>query len=250
MLKITQNADIAIVQLNRPKVNAINHEMVLQLSACLDNFIKDDSVRGVILAGLPGVFSGGLDVLDLYPRDQAYMTQFWQDFTDLLHRLFTYPKLIFTAITGHSPAGGTVLAIMTDYRIMAKGEYSVGLNEVAVGLILPNSIGQVYQYLLGNRKAERMAITGSLVSPKEALEIGLVDELCDSAEITDLALMRMQDWLKLPAFQQTTTKLQLRENVIERFRKYQSTDVAKMVEIWFQPSFQKVMGDLVKKLQS
>ncbi|NOZ08917.1 MAG: enoyl-CoA hydratase/isomerase family protein [FCB group bacterium] len=249
MLRLTKQNNIAIIQLNRPKVNAITREMVISLSDTLNSLKEDRETRGVILTGLPGVFSGGLDVIDLYKRDREYMTGFWQDFTTLLYQLFTYPKLLFTAITGHSPAGGTVLAIMTDYRVMGKGEFSIGLNEVAVGLILPNSIGQVYQYLLGYRQAEMLAITGTLVSPSEALRIGLVDELCKPGDELKQTLNRMKEWFKLPSQQQIATKLQLRKKIIDQFIRFQPGDVAKMVEIWFEPSFQQVMGNLVKKLQ-
>lgn len=249
MLDLSKQNNIAIIQLNRPKVNALNREMVVQLSNTLNSLKEDLETEGVILTGLPGIFSGGLDVIDLYGRDRDFITGFWQNFTTLLYQLFTYPKLLFTAITGHSPAGGTVLAIMTDYRVMAEGDFSIGLNEVAVGLILPNSIGQVYQYLLGNRRAEMLALTGTLVSPTEAHRIGLVDELSKPGEELKQALYKMNSWLELPRQQQIATKLQLRKRIIEQFKRFQRDDVAKMVEIWFEPSFQQVMRKLVKKLQ-
>ena len=68
----------------------------------------------------------GLDVLELFPQSKEELTKFWVKFNQLLLELFSYPKLIFSAITGHSPAGGTVLSIMTDYRIMAEGNYKIG----------------------------------------------------------------------------------------------------------------------------
>ncbi len=249
MLDLSKQNNITVIRLNRPKVNALNREMVVQLSNTLNSLKEDRETEGVILTGLPGIFSGGLDVIDLYDRDRDFMTGFWQDFIILLYQLFTYPKLLFTAITGHSPAGGTVLAIMTDYRVMAEGDFSIGLNEVAVGLILPNSIGQVYQYLLGNRRAEMLALTGTLVSPAEAHRIGLVDELSKPGDELKQTLCRMNSWLELPRQQQIATKLQLRKQIIDQFISFQRGDVAKMVETWFEPSFQRVMGKLVKKLQ-
>ncbi|MBC8479242.1 MAG: enoyl-CoA hydratase/isomerase family protein [FCB group bacterium] len=239
-----------ILQLNRPRANAINSKMVSDLSEALEECAKNPSVKGVILTGLPGMFSGGLDVIDLYPRDREYMLRFWKDFTNLLMQLFNYPKLLFSAISGHSPAGGTVLAIMTDYRIMADGDYNIGLNEVAVGLILPHSIGQVYQYLLGNRQAEKLALTGALLFPRDAMKYGLVDEVCDPDQLESRCLKRMECWQKLPAFQQISTKLQMRSHVSEKMKESIKADVDKMVDIWFEPNFREVMGALVKKLTS
>ena len=69
--------------------------------------------------------------------------------------MFTYEKPLYSSIGGHCPAGGTVMVIMTDYRIMANGKYVIGLNEVDVGLTVPYGIGNVFQYVVGQRKCRR-----------------------------------------------------------------------------------------------
>ena len=117
------DGNIAILQLNRPKVNAINEMMVDELLHILTELTTEENIKGLILTGNTGFFSAGLDVLELFPKRREDLTQFWVKFNKLLLDLFSYPKLIFSAITGHSPAGGTVLSIMTDYRIMAEGNY-------------------------------------------------------------------------------------------------------------------------------
>ena len=117
---------IAILQLNRPKANAINEAMVDELLHHLMEIKDDSSINGIILTGNAGFFSAGLDVLELYPLSKDEIEKFWVNFNRLLIEIFSFPKLIFSAITGHSPAGGTVLAIMTDYRIMAEGNYKIG----------------------------------------------------------------------------------------------------------------------------
>jgi len=248
MINLDIQNRIATLQLARPKVNAINLEMVEQLNHHLSQLRTDNSIRGIILTGSQGIFSGGLDVLDLYPRTSDYMTKFWQDFTNLLLTLFSYPKPIISAISGHSPAGGTVMAIMTDYRIMADGEYTIGLNEVAVGLILPESICRVYQYLLGNRQAELLASTGTLVNPEKALDLGLIDEICAPFKLLDRSVEVMEQWLRLPSAQMSHTKQQLRAETVRYLKACQPTDIEQMTRIWFEPEFRKVMGELVKML--
>lgn len=239
---------IATLILNRPKVNAINGEMVNQLQSHLDELITEKRIKGIILTGIPGFFSAGLDVLELFPLNREEILKFWTRFNRLLITLFTYPKLIFSAISGHSPAGGTVLAIMTDYRVMASGKFKIGLNEVAVGLTLPGAIGEVFQYLLGNRQAEMYALTGSLVSPEKALDMGLVDEVCVAEDVLDTTKNRLEEWLELPSIQQGLTKQKLRKSIADRMEVDFEKDTNDIVEIWFNEQGRKVLGGLVKSL--
>lgn len=239
---------IATLILNRPKVNAINGEMVNQLQSHLDELITEKRIKGIILTGIPGFFSAGLDVLELFPLNREEILKFWIRFNRLLITLFTYPKLIFSAISGHSPAGGTVLAIMTDYRVMASGKFKIGLNEVAVGLTLPGAIGEVFQYLLGNRQAEMYALTGSLVSPEKALDMGLVDEVCVAEDVLDTTKNRLEEWLELPSIQQGLTKQKLRKSIADRMEVDFEKDTNDIVEIWFNEQGRKVLGGLVKSL--
>ena len=170
-------------------------------------------------------------------------------FNQLLLELFSYPKLIFSAITGHSPAGGTVLSIMTDYRIMAEGNYKIGLNEVAVGLILPGAIGAVYQYILGTRNAEIFGLTGKLVNPDKALTVGLIDEIKPLESVLESTKSKMLHWLKLPSYQQGLTKLKLRESFIQKIKDNQNNYTQEIVDIWFSEPGQKILGSLVNRLK-
>ena len=126
------------------------------------------------------------------------MRFFWELFSKLLIKIYSYPKIIFSAISGHSPAGGTVLAIMTDYRIMSKGNYLIGLNEVAVGLSMPIGIGRVFQSLLGERVAEKMTLKGQLIDPENAKIRGLIDDVVESDKLLPYSINILNDWLRLP----------------------------------------------------
>jgi Delta3-Delta2-enoyl-CoA isomerase len=243
------DGNVAILQLNRPKVNAINEEMVDELLHHLLSLKNNEKINGIILTGNNGFFSAGLDVLELFPQSKQELTQFWSKFNKLLLELFSFPKLIFSAITGHSPAGGTVLSIMTDYRIMAEGKYKIGLNEVAVGLILPGAIGGVYQYILGTRNAEIFGLTGKLANPEEALNVGLIDEIQPMENVLESTKLKMQEWLKLPSYQQGLTKLKLRENLIQKITANQENYTNEIVDIWFSEPGQHILGGLVNRLK-
>tara|TARA_B100000941_G_scaffold290629_1_gene273897 strand:+ start:340 stop:1098 length:759 start_codon:yes stop_codon:yes gene_type:complete len=241
--------NIVIIELHRPKANAINGEMVIRLLNLINEIKYDNSIQGIILKGNPQFFSAGLDILDLFPKKKSDIVEFWEKFNYLLVELFSYPKLIFSAITGHSPAGGTVIAMMTDYRIMSSGKFKIGLNEVAVGLILPGLIAKVFQYIVGNRKAELYALKGKLINPEEAKKIGLIDDIVDPDHILDETVKEMNSWLKLPNYQQGLTKLKLRADIIEEVNQCQKVYTKEIVDIWFSNEGQKVLSRLFLKLK-
>lgn len=248
MINRFQRENIEVVQLNRPKANALNEDLIRALISNLDEISKDSNIKGVILTGQEGFFSAGLDIVELYNKDEKYIKIFWALFSELLERIYTYPKIMFSAISGHSPAGGTVLSIMTDYRIMSKGNFLIGLNEVAVGLSMPIFIGRVFQSLLGERIAEKMTLQGQLVNPDSALEIGLIDEVIEQEKLLDHSIFIMQKWLKLPFQKQIESKLSLRRNIIDLMKSTSKSDNDSLVKAWFSDECKSTMGSIVDKL--
>ena len=117
---------IAVLELARPKVNAMSSELILELMATINQLAEVDYVRGVILTGQGKAFSAGLDLLELLELDQEGYNRFWQNFHRLLVDLCAFPKPLIAAVNGHAPAGGCVMALCCDYRVMAEGEHRIG----------------------------------------------------------------------------------------------------------------------------
>jgi len=177
-LEVTYKEEYAIVQMNRGKVNAINFEMVQDLRDIFHTLENNASVKGVILTGQPHYFSAGLDLIELFTYDKDQMRDFFVSFGSLYQELVRFKKPFISAITGHSPAGGCVLAVTSDNRYMAEGDkYVIGLNEVAVNIQISQNLTEVYAFWMGNGLASRYIMAGKLLSGKEALAAGLVDEL-------------------------------------------------------------------------
>src|SRR5690606_4415621 len=114
---------------------------------------------------------------ELYNYSEDEVRQFWLDFIGLVKCFVSFSKPAVAAITGHSPAGGCVLAICCDYRVMAKGDFVIGLNELPVGIIVPQPIFELYSFWIGQGMAYRNLMEGKLMTPEEALSCGLVDEV-------------------------------------------------------------------------
>ena len=131
-IKVNIKDKIAVLSMNRGRSNAINAEMVAELHQMVRNIENDDSIAGLILTGKDGFFSAGLDLIELYNYDEEAIKNFWINFLDLVTTLVSFKKPMIAAISGHSPAGGCVLALCCDYRIMAEGKFIIGLNEVPV----------------------------------------------------------------------------------------------------------------------
>ena len=248
MIKVSQKDQIQIIELNRPKVNAINEELIKSIINQLDQAEHDESIRGIILTGQEGFFSAGLDIVELYNTDKEYMRFFWGLFSKLLIKIYSYPKIIFSAISGHSPAGGTVLAIMTDYRIMSKGNYLIGLNEVAVGLSMPIGIGRVFQSLLGERIAEKMTLKGQLIDPENAKIRGLIDDVVESDKLLSYTINVLNDWLKLPFQKQIKSKLSLRREIIDLMKKSREKDNQEVIDSWFSSECREKKKKIINKL--
>ena len=158
--------------------------------------------RALVLSGSPGVFSAGLDVPVLLKLDRPAMDAVWRDFYGLMNALASSPIPIAVAITGHAPAGGTVLALFCDWRVAAEGDSKIGLSEVQVGLPLPPPvILSALRRLVGAPSpAERLAVAGLLVSSisGRSMILGLVDGVVRAEQVVERAIKWCQDLLALP----------------------------------------------------
>lgn len=248
MIKTDINDSIGIISIDRPPVNAINPELVTYLSQALDSFKSDNKITGVVLQGRDGIFSAGLDITHLFPKNREYIDSFWKDFSALLVNMFSFPKPLYSSIGGHCPAGGTVMVIMSDYRIMSKGKYVIGLNEVDVGLTVPYGIGMVFQYVVGMRNAEELLLKAKLISPEEAFRVGLVDELCDPETLLDTTLERITVPSDLYSAQQRKTKQILREQTLNIVQQNFDRDAKLILDSWFSESGQRRLESLFNKL--
>ncbi len=252
MIETRSHADgIIELRLARPPVNALNPALVDALNSALDE-AQAQGASGIVLSGRPGLFSAGLDVPELLTLDEAGMRAFWTSFFGLLERLARSPVLVVAALTGHSPAGGTVLAMFCDYRILASGAYRLGLNEVQVGLVVPPVIHKGLVRLLGPYQAERHLVAGEMISAEDALAIGLVDGLVDVVddgdEVVQSAVTWIQKHLAMPAHALRGTRALCRSDLAALFDDPKALDIDGFVQGWFDADTQASLKQLVARL--
>ncbi|HEV2333562.1 MAG TPA: enoyl-CoA hydratase/isomerase family protein [Gammaproteobacteria bacterium] len=249
MLKKIEHGEVLELKLDRPPANALNHALVKELRAAIEA-APGAGAKAIVLSGSEGMYSGGLDVPELLTYDRAAMARFWQDFFDLLQSIALSPIPVAAAITGHSPAGGAVLAIFCDTRIAAQGKFKIGLNEVQVGLPVPRVILAALTRLVGPRQAERLAVRGLLVSPEEALAAGLVDQLTAPEEVVPAALAWCREIAKLPPSAMGITRRALRADFKALFEGLSEGTREEMTAAWFSEEPQRVLHALVAQLNA
>src|SRR6185436_9916785 len=162
----TENTDgLFVVAMARGKANALNAAMVEELRSAVAQAQAQD-VRGVILASdRPNFFSGGFDVTEVFQYDRETMTSYFGSFMDLYEDLFRLPKPVAAAISGHAVAGGAVLALACDVRVMAEGAFRFALNEVNLGVVLPPGVIRMAVDAIGARHARELFLAGEPLSP-------------------------------------------------------------------------------------
>lgn len=235
------------LRLARPPVNALAPDLLQALSAALARAAQSDA-HAVVVSGRPGIFSAGLDVPFLLALDRVGMAAFWEGFFGLLAQLARFALPVGFAITGHCPAGGTVLALFADYRVAAAGDFLLGLNETAVGLPMPPLVYRAFRRLLGARIAEQMAVAGRLVAPEEALAIGLVDEVAAPEAVVARAVAWAARLASLPRHALAATRAEARADLAALFADVGPAAYAHMNDAWFAPATQAALREFVARL--
>lgn len=249
MLERIEHTDVIELRLARKPVNALAPALVSALREAIEA-APDQGYKGLILSGSTGIFSGGLDVPALIQLNRSEMGAFWTDFSATMRALASSPIPCVAAITGHSPAGGAVLAMWCDYRVMAAGDYRIGLNETQVGLAIPPVIVAGLQRLVGAHRGERLVVEGSLLASDDALAQGMVDELAALDQVVNTALGWLQRHLELPRHAFNANRAIARRSLVELFADPALTNVEGFLDGWFGADTQRSLQILVDRLTS
>ncbi|XP_072043765.1 enoyl-CoA delta isomerase 1, mitochondrial-like [Amphiura filiformis] len=240
---------LAWVRMDRKPVNSLNSDMMMELNLALENLENNESYRGAILTSAnPGIFTAGLDITELYQRDSDYIKKFWTQLQNLWLKLYGSPLVLIAAINGNSPAGGLLMAMACDYRIMAAGKYTTGLNEVKLGMVAPQWLQDMMVCTIGQRQAEVALQLGTMFNPEEAQSIGLVDKVVPQESIESIAREEMQKWLKIPDMARVLTKQMLRNQAIEKFNKNRENECDLVSMFMSSGSVQKNIGRYMETL--
>jgi Delta3-Delta2-enoyl-CoA isomerase len=247
VLQVTKHAEVHELRLARPPVNALDPPLIRALTAAIEA-APAQGARALVLTGATGMFSAGLDVPALLALDRTGIRAFWDEFFGVMRSIARSAIPIASAITGHSPAGGAVLALFSDYRIMAEGDFKIGLNEVQVGLPVPPVIAGALARLVGARAAEQLLVSGALLGPSEALAVGLVDRVVPIDAVVPSAIAWARAIAALPAHACAATRRTARAGLVASFDGVDAALFEEMTDVWFGPETRSTMQALVQRL--
>ena len=183
-MKLERHDGIGVLLIDTDRNNAINVDSIRESHALMDEAERDPSIRALIVTSThASIFCPGVDLPSLMNNSRAEMRAFYEAMTGLVRRKFAYPKPEIYALNGHTIAGGLMMALAGDYRIIANGKYSVGLMEIELGLASPIGVVTMLAHVLGGRGAERVLFRGERYSPEVARELGLVDEVVEKGRL-------------------------------------------------------------------
>lgn len=239
------------MKFKNPPVNSLSLEFLTEFVISLEKLENDKSFRGVILTSdRPGVFSAGLDLMEMYGQNPAHYAEYWKAVQELWLRLYLSKLILVSAINGASPAGGCLMALTCDYRIMADNpKYTIGLNESLLGIVAPFWLKDNFVNTIGHRAAERALQLGLLFPPAEALRLGVVDEVVPEDQLHSQAHSVMAQWLAIPDHSRQLTKSMMRKATADNLIKQREADIQNFVSFISRESIQKSLHTYLEKLK-
>ena len=209
------NNRIAYIILNRSeKRNALNSEIVAELSQAFEKAEHDEKVKVIVLKANGEVFSAGAD-LDYLKKLQS--NSFEENLADsnllkkLFEQIYGQPKIVIAQVQGHAIAGGCGLASVCDF-IFSTPAAKFGYTEVKIGFI-PAIVSLFLIRRIGEGKAKELLFSGDLIDANYAKQIGLVNYLCSDESIETEVLAYAEKLCKTTSAQSIALTKQLLNNV-------------------------------------
>ncbi|MEE1867210.1 crotonase/enoyl-CoA hydratase family protein [Pseudomonas auratipiscis] len=203
---------IATLTLNNGKVNAISPDVIAAFNAALDQAVQDRAV--VIITGQPGILSGGYDlkVMTSGPKEAVSLVTAG---STLARRMLAHPFPIIVACPGHAVAKGAFLLLSADYRIGVEGPFSIGLNEVQIGMTMHHAGIELARDRLRRPAFHRSVINAEMFDPASAVDAGFLDKVVAAEQLQDAALAAARQLKKINMNAHKHTKLKVRKALLE-----------------------------------
>jgi enoyl-CoA hydratase len=248
MSTFTISEGVALLQLEAGKANAMSAELLEALDAQLAQLESSDA-RAAVITGYDRFFSAGLALPTLIDLDRAAMRRFIERFNQVMVRVYDFPRPLVAAINGHAIAGGCVLALECDARLMAAGDFKIGLNEVQLGIGLPSVVVEALRLAVPPASLAPIALEGKLLSPAAARELGLVDEVVPANELTERARARAAELAAAPTAGYAQVKAALRRPGRDAMARFGGDETERWLDSWFSPPARARIGDAVARLR-
>ncbi len=248
-VRLEERDGVMILWLDRG-ANALDRAAIAALDKTISDLAGSRGAPALVLASShPSVFCPGLDLkaLDKQPREtvQAVMAAF----NATLRRLAIYPGPAVAAVSGHAIAGGCLLALACDRRVMARSGARIGLSEVNLGFPVPAGAVAMLLALYPTRAVEQLVLEGDGIGGERAFELGLVERLAEPAEVLADACRQARHLASRPAGAYAAAKAFLRHRLAEAMAQRDEEEMERFLDLWFNPETQDRIGALVASMR-
>jgi enoyl-CoA hydratase len=201
---------ILTIRMAHGKASALDLELCQALQSAFEDAAADDAVDAVVLTGTGAIFSAGVDLPRMISAGDGYIDDFVAALDAALRGVFVFPKPVIAAVNGHAIAGGAILALACDHRLMSGRR--IGVPELLVGVPFPALALAIVRFAIPRQHLQPMIYFGRTIEAEDAHEMGIIDEIPAAA---DLLLGRAhavaQRLASIPRDAFRLTKRQLRE---------------------------------------
>jgi len=220
-----------LLRLAHGKASAFDLEFLRALTREIEA-AEADRVAALVLTGTGGIFSAGVDLVRLRDGGSEYLREFLPTLDQCFERLFFFPAPTVAAVNGHAIAGGGVLTLCCDRRLMSRGSVRIGLPELKVGVPFPTLVIEIIRATLAPAVAQEVVLHGATYDPEAALACGFVDEVVEPGRLVTRAAAVAAELASFPATSYRLTKERLRRPVREAIRRSEAADAMLTLAAW------------------
>lgn len=218
MINLHYHDNVAHIALDDGKANAVSFAFIDAFNEVLDQIDANDDAKAIVISGRDGMFSAGFDLKVMMNEPERAM-EMVANGGKLFLRLFQHPLPTIAAMTGHSMAAGILLAMSCDTRIAAEGNYKIGLNETAIGMVLPHYGLELAKARIAPHRLTEAFVQARLYSPEEAVPVGYVDRVTSPDKVVEESLALAAQATALPGAAYAGNKLLIRQPFIDAIAK-------------------------------
>jgi len=246
MVDLEERGIVTILRMVAGKGNALNLEFASALADAVEE-LESGPAKAAIITGKGSVFGAGVDLPAMVEGGPDYVRRFLPLLQRVFERLVQFPKPIVAAVNGHAIAGGAILMLTCDQRLLANGTARIGLTEVRVGVEFPAWPLEIVRFATPPHHFPTLVCTGRTFQPEEALARGLVDELVEPERLIDRACEVAEEMAAIPAAAFTATKRSVRRPLIEAARRQAALEETVMIEKWSSPEVLRNMAEFAAR---
>ncbi|MET0910741.1 MAG: crotonase/enoyl-CoA hydratase family protein [Ilumatobacteraceae bacterium] len=206
---------VLICHIDDGKANALSAEIIAAISDVVLDAERDETVSALVLHGRPGKFSAGFDLSVMTAGDIGAISSLVSDGGDLVRTLYGSSIPVVAACTGHALAAGALVLLGCDVRVGADVDCKIGLNEVAIGMVLPDWAFTIAVDRLSKRHIQRAVATARITSGAGAVDAGYLDEIVPVDSVLDVAVEHAAGFASLDLRAYAGTVRRLRGDVLD-----------------------------------